>query len=72
MQHLHQLTEQVAVLCREVAVFISTEALRFTEASVESKSINNWVSYVDKGAEQRFLDGLAKLLPEAGIIADEG
>ncbi len=72
MQHLHQLTEQVAVLCREVAVFISTEALRFTEASVESKSLNNLVSYVDKGAEQRLVDGLAKLLPEAGFIAEEG
>ncbi len=72
MQQLQQLTEHVAALCREVAVFISTEALRFTEASVESKSLNNLVSYVDKGAEQRLVDGLAKLLPQAGFIAEEG
>ena len=69
---LQQLTEQVAALSRDVAVFIRTEALRFTEASVESKSLNNLVSYVDKGAEQRLVDGLAKMLPEAGVIAEEG
>lgn len=72
MENLQRLTEQVATLSREVAVFIRTEALRFTEASVESKSLNNLVSYVDKGAEQRLVDGLLKLLPEAGVIAEEG
>ena len=69
---LQQLTEQVAALCVNVAEFIRTEALRFTEASVESKSLNNLVSYVDKGAEQLLVDGLATLLPTAGFIAEEG
>lgn len=72
MENLQRLTEQVAALSRDVAVFIRKEASRFTEASVESKSLNNLVSYVDKGAEQRLVDGLAKLLPEAGFIAEEG
>ncbi len=69
---LHALTERVSDLCREVAVFIRLEAARFTEANVESKSPNNLVSYVDKGAEQRLVDGLGKLVPEAGFIAEEG
>jgi len=55
-----------------VAVFIRTEAARFTEASVESKSLNNLVSYVDKTAETRLVEGLGRLLPEAGFIAEEG
>lgn len=66
------LTERTAALCREVAVFIRTESARFTEARVESKSLNNLVSYVDKGAEQRLVDGLSLLLPGAGFIAEEG
>jgi myo-inositol-1(or 4)-monophosphatase len=69
---LPALTERVSALCREVAIFIRTEAAHFTEASVESKSLNNLVSYVDKGAEQRLVDGLGKLVPAAGFIAEEG
>jgi myo-inositol-1(or 4)-monophosphatase len=69
---LKQLTDEVAALCGEVAEFIRTEAARFTEASVESKSLNNLVSYVDKTAETRLVEGLGALLPEAGFIAEEG
>ena len=72
MVDLRQLTDSTAALCREVAEFIRTEAARFTDASVESKSLNNLVSYVDKGAEQRLVDSLGRLLPEAGFIAEEG
>lgn len=70
--NLPLLTDHVITLSRSVAAFIRTESARFTEASVESKSLNNLVSYVDKGAEQRFVEGLAVLVPEAGFIAEEG
>jgi myo-inositol-1(or 4)-monophosphatase len=69
---LKQLTDNVSLLCGEVAEFIRTEAVRFTEASVESKSLNNLVSYVDKTAETTLVAGLGKLVPEAGFIAEEG
>jgi myo-inositol-1(or 4)-monophosphatase len=72
MDNLKQLTERVALLSREIAGFIRAESAKITEASVESKSLNNLVSYVDKQAEQRFVDGLKDLLPEAGFIAEEG
>lgn len=70
--NLGLLTAQVIDLSRTVAGFIRAESARFTEESVESKSLNNLVSYVDKGAEQRFVDGLSGLLPDAGFIAEEG
>ncbi len=69
---LRKLTAETAELCRSVATFIRTESERFTEASVESKSLNNLVSYVDKGAEQRLVEGLSRLLPGSGFIAEEG
>lgn len=72
MDNLKELTERVALLSREIAAFIRTESPKITEARVESKSLNNLVSYVDKEAEQRFVDGLKDLLPEAGFIAEEG
>jgi myo-inositol-1(or 4)-monophosphatase len=72
MDNLKELTERVILLSREIAGFIRTESHKITEASVENKSLNNLVSYVDKQAEQRFVDGLMDLLPEAGFIAEEG
>ena len=69
---LPKITADVRVICQDVAVFIRTEAERFTEANVESKSLNNLVSYVDKGAEQRLVEQLGALVPEAGFIAEEG
>ena len=72
MDNLKQLTEEVSLLSKEIAAFIRAESLKFTEASVENKSLNNLVSYVDKVAEQRFVDGLKDLVPQAGFIAEEG
>jgi myo-inositol-1(or 4)-monophosphatase len=72
MLPLKGLTASVAELCQQVATFIAQEAKHFGEASVETKSLNNLVSYVDKGAEAQLVQGLSKLLPEAGFIAEEG
>jgi myo-inositol-1(or 4)-monophosphatase len=72
MDNLKELTEKVTLLSREIGAFIRIESHKITEASVESKSLNNLVSYVDKQAEQRFVDGLKDILPEAGFIAEEG
>ena len=69
---LRHITGKVAALSAEVAAFIRTESLRFTEANVESKGQNNLVSYVDTTAEQRFVAGLSELVPQAGFIAEEG
>ncbi|HNA33628.1 MAG TPA: hypothetical protein PL106_10955, partial [Flavobacteriales bacterium] len=63
---LRHITGKVAALSAEVAAFIRTESLRFTEANVESKGQNNLVSYVDTTAEQRFVAGLSELVPQAG------
>ena len=70
--NLSELTEQVTALSRDVAAFIRTESARFTEANVETKGQNNLVSYVDTTAERRFVEGLSRLVPEAGFIAEEG
>jgi myo-inositol-1(or 4)-monophosphatase len=72
MDGLVRLTDRTTALCREVAGFIRAESARFTDARVESKSLNNLVSYVDKGAEQQLVEGLSVLLPGAGFIAEEG
>ena len=69
---LQQLTERTGAICQEVAAFIREEAPRLTEAGVSSKSANNLVTHVDHTAEDRLVEELEKLLPEAGFIAEEG
>jgi myo-inositol-1(or 4)-monophosphatase len=51
--------------------FIQTEAKKFSPDRVESKGLNNFVSYVDKTAEEMLVEALHEILPEAGFIAEE-
>lgn len=70
--NLELLTSQVADVARNAGVFIMAEREHFTAGRVEVKGRNDFVSYVDKGAERIIVDGLRQLLPEAGFIAEEG
>jgi len=47
------------------------ESAKFNEDSVEIKSFNQLVSYVDKTAEEILVKGLQHILPEAGFITEE-
>ena len=68
---LKELVLQVVDLSREVGRYILNERKSFDPSKTEEKSFNNLVSYVDKVAEQKFIKGLKKILPEAGFIAEE-
>jgi myo-inositol-1(or 4)-monophosphatase len=68
---LQQLTTKVIELSKEVGGFIRTEGEKFNSDDIEYKGLNNLVSYVDKGAEERIVAGLSELLPEAGFITEE-
>jgi len=59
-------------IVNETAIFIRTEANSFSSDKVEVKGLHNFVSYVDKSAEERLVGQLKKLVPEAGFIAEEG
>lgn len=52
--------------------FIREEARNFSLEKIEVKGLHNFVSYVDKEAEERLVSALKKLVPEAGFIAEEG
>jgi myo-inositol-1(or 4)-monophosphatase len=52
--------------------FIQTEAQKFSIDKVETKGLHNFVSYVDKTAEEMLVEELHDIVPEAGFIAEEG
>jgi myo-inositol-1(or 4)-monophosphatase len=62
--------KQVVQLSHEVGAFIVAQ--RISSSDIETKSLNNLVSFVDKEAEKMFVNGLSNILPEAGFIAEEG
>src|SRR5437016_826142 len=68
---LKKLSDDVCVLAKEVGDFIRTEGKTFTASFIEHKGLNDLVSYVDKTAERKLVDGLTKLFPEAGFITEE-
>ncbi len=55
----------------EAATFIRSKAGQVSDKEVEIKSRNSLVSYVDKTAEKILVDGLHRILPEAGFITEE-
>lgn len=69
---LEPLCHDVVELCREVGIFIKMEEQKVHQKDIETKSKNSLVSYVDKSAEEKLVTDLAKFLPEAGFIAEEG
>ena len=72
MLNYQHICEQVVELAKEVGSFIRQEKGKLSDDSVETKSLNSLVTYVDKNSEQKIVDRLKQILPEAGFIAEEG
>jgi myo-inositol-1(or 4)-monophosphatase len=51
--------------------YLRQELKQIKQADIESKGLNNFVTYVDKISEEKIVKELHKLLPEAGFIAEE-
>jgi myo-inositol-1(or 4)-monophosphatase len=64
--------EDAIQVIKQTGAYIISQRKGFTEAVVETKSLNSLVSFVDKTAEQQLVAELGNLLPEAGFIAEEG
>jgi len=66
------ITNKVIALTRQVAEYIEQESLNFSLERVETKSKNDFVSYVDQEAEKRLVKALKEMVPEAGFVTEEG
>lgn len=71
MLNLELLTKQVLNVSRITGNFLKTEIRKIKESDIQTKGLNNFVTYVDKTTEQRLVRELHLLLPEAGFIAEE-
>ncbi len=63
--------EQVIPLAKSTGSFIKNELQKVETTQIIAKEANSLVSYVDKTAEEMLVEGLSKILPEAGFITEE-
>ena len=68
---LKKITNQVTEVAKHAGDFIRQERKTFDPDKIEYKGLNDLVSYVDKNAEKIIVEGLRKILPEAGFITEE-
>jgi myo-inositol-1(or 4)-monophosphatase len=69
---LKDLCREIEIVARQTGRFIMKESRRFDIARIESKGPNDFVSYVDRGAEEMLVENLGRLIPEAGFYTEEG
>lgn len=69
--NLSEITNKVTILAKEVGEFIREERKTFSYSKVEIKGLNDLVSYVDKTSEQKLVEKLSLIFPEAGFIVEE-
>ena len=69
--YYQQICSYVRDLCAEVGSFIKDEQKQISINNIESKGVNDFVTYVDKRAEEKLVEQLLKLIPESGFITEE-
>jgi myo-inositol-1(or 4)-monophosphatase len=62
---------EVIAIAIHTADYIMGERGRIMAEQVETKGLNDFVTRVDKNSEKMLIDGLEKLVPDAGFIAEE-
>lgn len=67
-----KLCAEVQQIARTTGAFIAGERENFNIEVVEVKGKANFVSYVDKQAEEMIINQLRRLIPGSGFIAEEG
>lgn len=71
MKNYKQICNQLIAVSKQAGEFIRKEKGKITSDTIETKSLHSYVTYVDKNAEELIVEGLKKILPEAGFITEE-
>jgi len=69
--NLEKLTKQVCSLVIKTGDMIRREVKHVKADDIKTKSLHNFVTYVDKTSEELLVDRLSVLLPGSGFIAEE-
>ena len=67
-----QLVQETMEFIRDTGRYIQEASTTFKAEDIEEKGLNDLVSYVDKQAEIRLVEGCRRVFPEAGFLTEEG
>lgn len=68
---LEKLCNEVKALARSTGEYLKREQGTLRQKDIELKGTRNYVTYIDKEAERRVVEGVGKMLPEAGFLTEE-
>ena len=68
----NQICKSTQEIAKKAGEYIKRSRLSFTDSDVNTKGTHDLVSFVDKTAEKMIVADLQKLMPKAGILAEEG
>lgn len=71
MKTLQQICADTCAVALQTGDFIRQELGKVQQQSVEEKSFNQLVSYVDRTAEEMLVKNLRQILPEASFLTEE-
>ncbi|MFM7019519.1 MAG: inositol monophosphatase family protein [Aquirufa sp.] len=71
MIDLSQILNDAKPLVRETGQWIQSMVNTIGESDIQYKGTNDLVSFVDQNAESRLKEGLSRIFPEAGFVAEE-
>ncbi len=71
MLNYQQICDELIELAKNAGDFIRNEKGKINSDNIETKSLHSYVTYVDKNAEILIVEGLKKILSDAGFITEE-
>ncbi len=69
---LKTLNLEVNELCRHAGTYIAGEQHSLSSRDIDIKGLHDYVTHVDKRSEEMLVEGLGRLLPGSGFLAEEG
>jgi myo-inositol-1(or 4)-monophosphatase len=69
--HFNEICDNVCDIARIAGKFMSDERKNFSPDKIETKGVNDFVSYVDKKAEELIVERLSPLISGAGFLTEE-
>ncbi len=68
---IKEVIEKALPVIKEGGNFLKNEIYKVKITDIETKNIHDFVTYVDRSSEMILVNGLKKILPEAGFITEE-
>lgn len=70
--NIQHISTQVQQIARSVGQFLVNEQAKLSKSDIELKGARNFVTHIDKEAEQMLVEKLGELIPDATFLTEEG